>query len=54
MSKDEVLAEIAKMQTEYPELARLTAPTIDMTVIEAKANSDDEASGSSPVAATEV
>lgn len=35
MSKEEVLAEIARMQTEYPELARLTAPTIDMTAVEA-------------------
>ena len=43
MSKDEVLAEIAKMQAEYPELARLTAPTIDMTALETGAKEDEKA-----------
>ena len=30
MSREEVLAEIAKLQTEFPVLANATAPTIDM------------------------
>jgi hypothetical protein len=30
MSREEVLAEIAKLQQEFPALAQATAPTIDM------------------------